>query len=143
MPIFFPDEAIYSAVTRFHLRSRHGCARSSIDYLICSAHRAILGSFPYRVFRLAERLYPEDSTAPVRLVYFHTLLYYFSAYQDGDYLAKALAATLGDPYLYRNAMRGSLKAGIPESQFMKFCPVCLDKQERSSGGLPDEWGAET
>lgn len=123
MPNLFPDEAIYSAVTRFHLRSCHGCARRSIDYLIGPAHRAIVGTLPYRVSRLAERLYPEDSTAPVRLVNFHTLLPYFSAFQDGDYLAKAVTATLGDPHVYRNAMRGSLKAGIPESQFMKFCPV--------------------
>lgn len=91
---------------------------------------------------MAERLYPEDSTAPVRLVYFHILLSYFSAFQDGDSLAKAVRATLGDPHVYRNAMHGSLKAGIPESQYMKLCPVCLGKQERASGGLPDEWGAE-
>lgn len=125
----FPDELLYSAVSRFHRRVRNGSKEATARDLFGHARTKIIVDFQTRLDYLASQLPP--STYPVfRLINDYTMLPFYAPFMPAERHEDLWHEMRGEGGGSIHAKLGVLTSGL-EVKWLRLCPACAEDEHRA------------
>ncbi len=129
-PTPHPDELLYSLCARFGARVRYLNAKSVLDELFGTREATATIDLPNNIEHLSATLPAGSSLTPERLINRHTLLPFFSAFLPPDRVVQLEADMRGNRGQVGYMRSGVMASRIPTLGYMRFCPVCIQEDER-------------
>lgn len=135
-PAPYPDELLYSLVSRHHVRVMgNNSPMHTFEELFGNPYALVCFDFPHRLDKLSKRLPKVLGLTSNRIISEHTLLPYYQPFLPIDRLEeikhRMKYSEVGNVHL----LTGCMSVGNPRLKFMRYCPKCLkeDRQEFGEG----------
>jgi hypothetical protein len=129
-PTAHPDELFYSVCARYSARVRYSSAKSVIEDIFGTTSATAAFDFPNNLGQFASALPAASSLTPERLINQHTLLPFFSAFLPPERVTQLEGDMRGGCGQASYMRSGVMAFRIPTPQHLKFCPVCIEEDER-------------
>lgn len=130
----YADELFYSFCARYHMMSRNPSPKDTIQDLFGVKSACAIFDLPNRLNIFYSRLPDGSSLTPDRIIQDHTLFPLFRpfllqerAYQIFESMKRS---DQGGSIHYRI---GLMASAIPSPLFLRFCPECIDYDEKTYG----------
>lgn len=133
LPVFLPDETLYSLCARFHLMSGNRLASTTSHELFGAGDAAMLHDFPANLSSFEARTQGLLGNAAY-LSRNRTLLKFYIPYQPGERISAGIEALAG-----AGIDRLKFRLGLPSSRIgaahpLKACVKCIRKEIDTIGG---------
>jgi len=132
-PAPFPSELIYSLCARFSNRVRYPNAKSVLQELFGVATACTIIALPNHLVYLATALPKGTSLTANSLIYQHTLLPFFTAFQSLGRVKRLQTDLEGSSGPAGYMRSGVMASRIPMPGHLRFCPVCRQEDEERFG----------
>jgi TniQ len=131
----FPDEILYSAIARYHRRTRNSCVAATARDLFGCEIRQMTVDLPSRLGFLVDRLPPGHCYTVDRLIDEHTLLPFYAPFLPPKRLQQLRSDMAGAPDGGSIHGRSGILTSHISLEYLRFCPPCVD-EDRARHGEP-------
>nr|WP_244906758.1 TnsD family transposase [Neobacillus soli] len=123
----YPDELLYSIISRYHLWSRNPYFSDTIDDLFGRSNVTISTVLPNRLQQICNKLFIDSNITSKYLIYNHTFyplfLPFWSKEQNNEILQGMINSE--DKSILNRA--GILQSKIPFPEYLRFCLKCCNE----------------
>ncbi|MCW7556371.1 TnsD family transposase [Endozoicomonas gorgoniicola] len=129
----FPDETFYSWIARYHDHSANGLYKFTAYRLYGESPSCAIYGLPSGLKPFCENLRPLIIYCPEEIIDSHTILPYFSSAVIKQRIDKARTKMLQPSNTGIHGQLGSLTSLVKNFRYLRYCPVCLDDDEKHMG----------
>lgn len=132
-PTPYPDELLFSVISRYHIRSGNNNAKATLRDLFNSTTVTAVVELPSNINTLISNLPVGTTFNPEELIYNHTMFPYFTAF-----ITEARAKRIYDYMLSDNGSKIYAELGLSNSYiklntYIRFCPECVEEDLKLYG----------
>ncbi|MBL8203480.1 MAG: TnsD family transposase [Blastocatellia bacterium] len=132
-PTPYPDELLYSALARYHLRSGNLSAKETLQELFGSTTVIATIDLPSHLDSLIARLPPLASFSSEGLICNHTLLPYYAPFLKPEIVAQIKQSMKGHQWGDIHTRCGIVASSINRPMYLRFCLVCFQADVKTFG----------
>lgn len=129
----YPDELLYSVLARYHITSRNSTIgrRETVVDAFSSGTASAVVDLPTRLSMLHLNLSQGTKYTPERIIQELTLFPLYAPFLPKDRAREVINRMKGEGDVHTTI--GVMASAIPVPRFMRYCPICLAKDEEHNG----------
>ena len=132
-PTLYPGELLYSAISRYQIRSGNLSPKSNIEELFNSRTITAIADLPCGLDNLVQNLPPYSSVTANSLIQNHTLYPFYAPFlppKRAKRVKESMKSTKGGNI---HTTAGVMASSILTPQYFRFCPDCLKEDLEKHG----------
>ncbi len=134
-PCPYPDELYYSLIARFHVRSGNISPKSTIEELFGSRSVTAVVDLPANINDLVRNLPIGSQYSSEDLIWNHTMYPFYSAFLPSERVSVIIESMKENGGGSIHNRTGIMASSIKDSQFLKYCPLCVEIDRERYGEL--------
>lgn len=134
-PVIYEDELLYSAISRYHIRSGNISPKATLLDLFGSSTISAVVELPSNIDNLIKNMPIACKYTSQELIYNHTLFPFYTAFLPpvrAKLVFNSMRSEKGGDIYNRT---GIMASSITQSRYFKYCPKCVKEDKEKYGEL--------
>ncbi|MFT8347327.1 TnsD family transposase [Clostridium saccharoperbutylacetonicum] len=134
-PVIYKDEILYSAISRYHIRSGNISPKATLLDLFGSSTLSAVVELPSNIDNLIKNMPVTCKYTSEELIYNHTLFPFYTAFLPPERVKLVFNSMRGEKGGDIYNRTGIMASSITQSRYFKYCPHCVKEGREKHGEL--------